>query len=363
MSNTHTIRLTPLGKYFFGSEMLNELGNRSNYFMRSNRFPQQTAILGLLRHQLLLQKNLIPLEAGTKATDAGAVIGLKSFEQDNTDFGVIENISPVYVEHDKKAYYLNKYHRIKKDCNEFPFQVDFSDTVAAIKGNPKKIPVIKFDDNGAEKRWIAKYPFTSAYIHSAAEVKKEGDVFEETYEQVGIWKDRSGKPKDDSYFKQVFARLKDGWSFCFTVTFSDKDKNNNYFEFNTEERIVAFGKEQSLFRLSVDNAIQIPADTPAAGARQKLVLLSDAYISVEQSLFDKTDFILAEGGSFRHTKSTTSNSKHYSLSKNGADRSAKYKLLQRGSVLYTSYAGDLQNLLQSQKDFEKIGYNHSIIIN
>ena len=60
----YIVKLTPHDKFFFGGEK--NFGQKekkdddtsiTNYFVKSNYFPQQTGVLGFVRHQLLLQCN------------------------------------------------------------------------------------------------------------------------------------------------------------------------------------------------------------------------------------------------------------------------------------------------------------------
>jgi hypothetical protein len=50
---TMYLSLKPTGAFFFGGENTFESRGKVNYLVRSNPFPQQTGILGLLRHLLL----------------------------------------------------------------------------------------------------------------------------------------------------------------------------------------------------------------------------------------------------------------------------------------------------------------------
>ena len=117
----YLIKLKPIGKYFFGGDMTFEVGDKSNkdynskyssYIIVSNKFPQQTSLLGMLRYLLLtkspevfsLVKNQI-----TNKSDAANVIGQASFsvmpdhkldEKQDSRFGKIVSIGPCFLLHE-----------------------------------------------------------------------------------------------------------------------------------------------------------------------------------------------------------------------------------------------------------------------
>ena len=55
---TYKITLTPVEGYFFGGETTFGEGQAKNYFAKSNLLPQETALLGMLRYQILKLKGL-----------------------------------------------------------------------------------------------------------------------------------------------------------------------------------------------------------------------------------------------------------------------------------------------------------------
>ena len=112
---TYRIDLLPLGHFFFAQELIAELGNKSNYYQQSALFPQQTTLLGMLRHQLLLQHNLIPLYSGTNSQHAPDIIGNGSFLVANptgsNSFGHIKSISPCFLSNSEELFLLRNRER------------------------------------------------------------------------------------------------------------------------------------------------------------------------------------------------------------------------------------------------------------
>ena len=63
MSNpkTYFVTLTPRQLFFFGGEQ----GETADYYLKGSFIPQQTALLGLVRHQVLLQNRLKSIQNKT----------------------------------------------------------------------------------------------------------------------------------------------------------------------------------------------------------------------------------------------------------------------------------------------------------
>ncbi|MBK9227474.1 MAG: hypothetical protein IPL67_10580 [Ignavibacteria bacterium] len=93
------IKLYPYERFFFGGE--NTFGeNNTNYMVRSEFFPQQTSLLGLLRYQILLKAgdDIFKDNRIIDKDGAAKLIGEKSFDPTSTnDFKKIKCISPVFV--------------------------------------------------------------------------------------------------------------------------------------------------------------------------------------------------------------------------------------------------------------------------
>src|ERR1035437_2068708 len=99
--NTFFVEIIPTGYYFFGNERTFTTTQKdkygadvSNYFAESNLYPQQTALLGMLRHSLLILYNR--LEASD--VDKSEIIGDENFNVlKDSPYGIINNLSPLVV--------------------------------------------------------------------------------------------------------------------------------------------------------------------------------------------------------------------------------------------------------------------------
>ena len=96
----YLIKMTPLNTYFFGGEKtFTSAKGETNYFARSNRWPQQTTVLGMLRY--LIGKSVEPEFDSAKIGSHSFIVGAS----DNT-FGFIDKLSPAFLVNDKGNYLL-----------------------------------------------------------------------------------------------------------------------------------------------------------------------------------------------------------------------------------------------------------------
>ena len=112
MCNRYLISLKPVGKFFFGGDMSFPVNGKkseySSYIIKSNKFPQQTSLLGMLRF-LVLRNDSSVFDAATQSiTDrhaAAKLIGESSFVQSGckATYGVIKGISECFLQTMHKA--------------------------------------------------------------------------------------------------------------------------------------------------------------------------------------------------------------------------------------------------------------------
>ncbi len=59
----YLIKLTPVDQFFFGGNItFGENKATQNYLVRSEKYPQQTTLLGMLRYQLLKTNSLLKID-------------------------------------------------------------------------------------------------------------------------------------------------------------------------------------------------------------------------------------------------------------------------------------------------------------
>ncbi len=382
------VSLRPLGKFFFGGESsFNEGGQnagferRATYLLRSNPFPQQTGVLGLVRNQLLLQNGL--LKDNTARIDsadyakAENLIGKHGFQTQHVGtYGVIKRISPIYLESSSSA------------------MVPVSPLDDLLIDNKAMVFQSAGDENG---------PFLLRNYSEKAglfqQVQKPGsgknqplyDVFR-SQEQVGITKAArpwAGEVQDQDdeqgYFYQNFlcfnSKQDTARGFCFYVELDGTQK------IQFQNTIVEFGGERSSFQMKVEDIAGTDFPQPqveylhtqiAANVKSKrLVCLSPAFVDMT-ALRTKSQLIVSQTLTFRFLQTKVKDTQDYqklerNTSGNNGSPSFKqttesklFQLLDRGSVIYFDASDpaiekDIKALFD-YLSFQNIGYNQFLIL-
>lgn len=311
----YLVTLKPLEPFLFGgNQTFGTLGDKEagSYLVSSRQFPQQTAVLGMLRKELMTQAGLLTRKRRGewvdkhKKVDAINLVGYEKFsirEKELQDFGMIEKLSPIFLMQRAKRY-------IKKvDIDSH----DYEDGV--LKGyNPKE----NIYDN-----------FVAVELNGGKKLKSE-DIFK-AINQTG---NKKGG-EDNSLFKKTSYILKDGFTFAF------------YIELDTalKSAMVSLGADGSAFMMEVkeDNATLDYADP-----KGYLTLLSDALINVD--IKSNCDFAITSELSHRNLKSKKS-----ALQKNTFEKSETVYLYEKGSVFINPSELLLADL--NQENLQQIGYN------
>ena len=309
----YLVTLKPLEPFLFGgNQTFGTLGDKEagSYLVTSRQFPQQTAVLGMVRKSLMTQAGLLTRKRRGewvdkhKKVDAINLVGYEKFsmrEKELQDFGTIEKLSPIFLMQKAKRY-------IKKaDIDSH----DYEDGV--LKGyNPKE----DIYDN-----FVA--------VDGTEKLKSE-DIFNEV-NQTG---NKKGG-EDNSLFKKTSYTLKDGFCFAF------------YIELDTalKSAMVSLGADRSAFMMEVkeDNATLDYADS-----KGYLTLLSDALITIDTK--NNCDFAITSELSHRNLMSKKS-----ALQKNTFEKSETVYLYEKGSVFINPSEALLADL--NQENLQQIGYN------
>ena len=342
--NKYLITLKPVEEYFFGGEntFRSNENDEANYFARSNPYPQQTSLLGVLRYLLLVSNNALPIK--NNKDKAEKLIGEKSFDaspqKTKQEFGVIDNISPLYII-DKKT---NALYRITMPYEDF--EVNFKgngnillstrkDFVPEINGyNPKKLylPILKDKDGN-----------TLSF----------NDVFKELPARIGISKDRE-QGDDKKFYKQIFYTLNDDYAFAFYADIAGKYENID--TTIIEKGVVFFGgeKKQFEYRFIKPEDEKYISEPDFSSGNDKIALLSDALIGKE--LLEKIKFMINNVQEFRTVKIAFDNHKF----DKEQDVSGKINLLKRGTVIFADDPSEIETELNNPIHYRKIGFNHFI---
>ncbi len=379
----YLVTLKSVQPYFFGGENMHETGNKRDFFVKSTRFPQQTALLGMLRHYLLLHHGLI--DAGNKLTDrkkASEIIGPKSFcKGEKREFGVIKKLSPVGLLHQGSLYYS-----APMDYSLRWEPVDVSTRMwRSRKSDEKESPLkqILYDPTYDSKEGM---PDLLVDVREELIYDEKKPVFK-ALTRPGIVKSREGRVADQEYYRQQYYQLREDCSFGFYLT------TDSSTDLDGLSDLMLMGGEQSPFRIEFvrkqkkpqeGKMIHYPSANTLPEGWVRLVLLSDTYVDQKDDLVRQAEFAMNNMVSFRSIASVTytsdQNERHTEYfhnvvpkerkashgGKSHAVMSRQYFLYARGSVFYYRNKDTANNQLKrihDQEEFYTIGYNHAVILN
>ena len=309
----YLVTLSPLEPFLFGGDnTFGKLGDEINgtYLVKSRQFPQQSAILGMLKKEIMTQNNLLTRQLKGEWVEpknkqkAENLVGIEKFDifsKSIQNFGKIKNISPMFFIKNDEIF-------IKKvDIDSF----DFEDGV--LKGYKTKIDIY---DN---------------FINIATNEKLTSDKIFKPIEKTA---NKKGG-EENSLFKKTSYLLNDNFKFAFYLD-CDCDLKNS---------IITLGADRSSFKMEVkeDNSTLNYEDKKAY-----LTLISDAYITL--SLKDNCDFAISSEISYQNLQ----NQKH-AFKHNEFKKSDKVYLYEKGSVIINPSQALIDDL--NNKNLQQIGYN------
>lgn len=361
----YLITLKPLGKYFFGGDMTFQVGSDekskfneafSSYIIASNKFPQQTSLLGMMRYLLLTHSPKIFSRERNRIidpTDAIELIGKESFSvvtnhDCSNNFGQIKSLGPCFLKSSKEALLP-----VPKD---YRFGITFGkDKSTSAYYNARALSLPRVDGYSAKEYYDVLY----IGLHSGT-VYKEDDIFQED-SRIGINKNYKGKSDTKGFYKQIFYHLKGDFHFAFVV---DCD-----FDLKAcQNEIVSLGADGSRFSLSATmlGKTSLNLAYPEGALKEvtggcRVILLSDA-------LLDTTDlasvrFSITDTLPFRFL-CTNVETHNYNILGDAKRVNEKYYLYEKGSVFYLDdevAAEKFGQLLSNKKEFYQVGYNYYII--
>lgn len=399
--STYLIKLCPIDRFYFGNDVTFGPDN-ANYFVRSNHFPQQTTLLGMLRYYLLLQNDFLNEKGKVIVSQdfEAKLIGSKGFNSTTvSDFGLIKEISPVFISGPDGEYFVQS-REFGLQWQEDELNGDKKQELVPLKVR-KDHGKNRFSDHGiySFKGLNSKTEIPDLLVNARTgqmrffEYKEElkGDSMNGIFipnEQVGIRLPKTQderKNNDKGYYKQIGYTMPSGYSFAFYAKI-DIPANKKF-----ENGLVRMGADQSWFSLYQDSVNEtshsIPknfsvSDTETSIVQglfrkvndfnEKVVLLSDSYLTKEE--YEKYPFGSVATIPFRFVKITeeegkTPEGKRKIFTLNGAGlkltKSEEYiTLLKKGSVLYVKSKEEKNQLIKYLKDskeaFYQIGYNYAI---
>lgn len=369
----YQIKLTPVENFFFGGEKhtRNAAGDReTHYFVESNAYPQQTALLGLIRYYLLLKNNTIfkdnRIISGSNVDD---FIGACSFDYNATStltYGKISELSPLYMCKGNENYFFAPLDYTTALKNGF-----IMEKVIKKKNKITRLMEDKLTEYTAKEK--GQY-ITQRLVSNVGNYISTEDVIKDS-PQVGNEKTANQAEKENAFYKQNMKRLEKDWSFAIDV------------ELNTESGVVEetiylpFGGEKCFFKMEIKQQGRFSPTLPQDYGWDKLkgtkpgydirktatlysiVCISDCFLA-DTTLLNTCDFAVNEFVSFRNIQSKTATTNKYSglssKDKTQLDLSNRFNLLQRGSVLYFLDKGKYEAVkaaIEGQTEASKIGFN------
>ena len=309
----YKITLKPLEPFLFGGDnTFGKIGDKENgtYLVKSRQFPQQSAILGMLKKEMMIQDGVLSRKVRGEWVDkhlknqAKELVGFEKFNialQTPQDFGRLKSISPIFLQKDDERF-------IKKvDIDSFKYKEGLLEGYS-----PKKDIYDNFVSLKSNKKLSSD------------------DIFQEV-EQTG---NKKGG-EDNSLFKKTSYILKDDFRFALYIES----------EYELRDSIVSLGADGSNFYMQVK---QSDEKLDYADKNGYLTLLSDAYITV--ALKGNCEFAITSEISYQNLQ----NKKHVTQ-KNEFKKSKKVYLYEKGSVFINPEDELINNL--NNKNCQKIGYN------
>lgn len=207
---TYLVTLTPQEPFFFGNEKTflfekeENQGQRGNsYYIRSERTPLQSTLMGMMRYILM------PYKDHKHPEQNAPVIGAESFKIDaeNQSFGVIKKLSPLFVMNGGEKYVATPFDCMA-DCERY---TPFSNYKTVETNSGKKL----ITDDFSAKKGIA-----DSYVRLSDGELVQSNVIFGTETRVRNLKATSGK-NEKGFFKKEYVFLKDNFCFAFYAELDD----------------------------------------------------------------------------------------------------------------------------------------------
>ena len=365
-----TVTIKPVEHYFFGTENRRS-DDTQNYFLYSLPYPQQTTLIGAMRHLVLLayhkekpKENLLDekgniydkILAGKLIGDTGFRIGYEG------NYGRVNSITGLML-FDGKTVLMPAEQR--KDSESKPSTFEEIEGTTFFNGSKVEfIPCLEGYD--------PKEPEISGWISPDGKFFANGNLFKSII-RPGNKKKNTGDDDDDAFYKQEFYQLAKR-DLCFVVQMDVEDDIQKCL---IGKHIMTLGGERSKFTieiaLSTESKIQVPSLLGKEKYYQpnqqfiKVILTSDAYFGNDP--YKDSLFAVTTTKPLRFLKSSVSETvNHYNRgkSKAGLIASELFNLIERGSSFYFKTKEQL-NVWKSSSgiesiDFKNIGYNQFVII-
>lgn len=360
------VTLEPKDWFFFGGGTTFDNGTKTSYIAHSLLFPQQTAILGMIRYQLLKQNNLL-FGYGGKPDDGQVIklIGEKSFsmrDDNQKTYGDILGLSPVFLE----EYEDRGDKRVIREL--FPLALTNSynlsfDTKVRVFMTDREKNVLIDDNKSFKAKKYDNYKFYGDKDGDSLSIEK---IFE-TRMQVGITKNTDYIPeegeKEQNFYKHEMVRFRKNKKENTTFRYAFYVKLNSQ---EIKKDFVFLGAERSCFDMVVSEVIgetdlkQIYLEShPSMHEQGRIELLSPTYVEDFDELEKLCNFHWSYATSFRNITFNKEGKGKLNSGNVCYNRGETcYNMLCAGSVLFfdETNRNKVERLL-SNEHLQSIGYN------
>lgn len=356
----YRVTLTPVDKFFFGGDMTFQVGNNekdsfnqqySSYIIRSNQFPQQTSLLGMLRFLVLRNAGETVFKDNkiVNPSEAGKLIGNRGFTVNNSHgrngFGKIKSISRVKV--------------LRGDVElEFAPLFGGIESIEKINGT-YNLGFLRIPNLGKEQ-YEAKDGLTVLLTDGTNKYSlSTADIFIKD-RRIGISRNiDSGKTDDGALFKQISYRFNDKCAKHRFVFYAEVD------DIRLEQysgQLVTVGGDNSQFIIEITDGEDSPPKDVDNGSLA-ISLLSPAFLTRDE-VRKNSDFAITQLIPFRFLTDRTDNKedddRSFHVLNSKLKRSERYELYAPGTVFYCKDKEQRDALiaaLEGKDDFRQIGYN------
>lgn len=251
MSNTYKVNFRPLEPYFFGNEKSFHFPGETassayanSYFVRSEKMPSQSTILGALRYIFLPYKwEDMEFDTVNKIKKNRDAVGESSFDfkaNEIQSFGCIKAISPVFISGTDTTLIATPMDHAMKTKNQETDEDEintcykpFTDYHSVNTAEGKKLYALDFD---------VKEGLAHSYVNiENGEIVTEDKIFR-TDLRIGI----NRKKEKDGFFKKEYRMLEKDFAFSVYVTLDVQE--------DPVSKVVFLGQGKSPFAVTFEKS-------------------------------------------------------------------------------------------------------------
>lgn len=349
MIKTYLLTLQPLEPYFFGNEKTFSFDPKkpedNRYFIKSDRMPLQTTVLGMLRYLLMPVKNPHYRYTAQEQQRNAAAVGGDSFsiEAQEQQFGAIEKLSPVFLLKGQAKY-------VRTPFDHCPNVKDqYTPMTQAIEVDMEQGKVTYF------REFDAKEGIQDSFMNVADGSLVSSDKIFGSTVRVGVNK----LQREKGFYKRQFACMNAGWAFGAYVRLDVDLIDEGTLQTLKAGTVAYMGQNKSAFavRLSQEEN-ELAAAVSQRLLQGRIYCLGDTL--AEPSVYQKCTFAATMLRDYRaYTTKFVAKDQNGEYVGTVSKSASLYKLLCAGSLLIPREGEDLTDCLK-KTNCRKIGFNITV---